>query len=88
MDSPFSTWAPSPEQPWDLVRVAHLHRRAGFMPDWTTIQRSLRDGCQVSIDRLLGHITLEHVDNEQADKSESQFEQLAMTIGDAVQRQP
>ncbi len=84
MDSPFSTWTPTPEEPWDLVRVAHLHRRASFTPDWTTIQRSLRDGCQVSIDRLLGHKLDEYAENVQADKSEAQFEQLALTIGDAA----
>jgi uncharacterized protein (DUF1800 family) len=84
MNPPFSTWTPTPDEPWDLVRVAHLHRRAGFTPDWKTIQQSLRDGYQESIDRLLGHKLGEPADHEPMDKSEAQFEQLAMTIGDAA----
>ncbi|HUP81117.1 MAG TPA: DUF1800 domain-containing protein [Pirellula sp.] len=84
MDSPFSKWTPTPQEPWDIVRVAHLHRRASFTPDWMTIQRSLRDGCETSIDRLLGLNKPEQNDYELAEKRESQFEQMAATIGDAA----
>jgi uncharacterized protein (DUF1501 family) len=28
--SPCSRYEPTPEDPWDLRKVAHLHRRAGF----------------------------------------------------------
>ena len=84
MNSPFSKWTPTPEEPWDLVRIAHLHRRAGFTPDWTTIQRSLREGYQTSIDSLLGLNKPNQFDSQQAEKIEAQFEQLAMTIGDAA----
>jgi uncharacterized protein (DUF1800 family) len=49
-------WAPyTPDQhvPWDLRRVVHLHRRAGFAATWAEIQRDLNDGPVASIDRLL-----------------------------------
>jgi uncharacterized protein (DUF1800 family) len=49
-------WAPfepTPRDPWDLARVAHLHRRAGFAASWRVLQRDWRDGPSTSIDRLL-----------------------------------
>jgi hypothetical protein len=49
-------WAPyvvDEKTPWDLRRVVHLHRRAGFAATWTEIQRDLKDGPKASIDRLL-----------------------------------
>src|SRR5262245_16781440 len=49
-------WPPyTPEwaTPWNLRRVVHLHRRAGFGATWAEIQRDLRDGPGPSIDRLL-----------------------------------
>jgi hypothetical protein len=51
-----SSWAPyasSDEAPWNLRRVVHLHRRAGFAATWSEIQRDLKDGPQASIDRVL-----------------------------------
>jgi len=53
---PVRAWAPyepSPAAPWDLARVGHLHRRAGFAPPWSTLQRDLRDGPAVAVARLL-----------------------------------
>lgn len=38
---------------WDLRRVVHLHRRAGFAATWSEIQRDLNDGPEASITRLL-----------------------------------
>ncbi|MEW4567650.1 DUF1800 domain-containing protein [Tautonia sp. JC769] len=55
-DDPRQAWAPfqaSESDPWDLDRVAHLHRRAGFSPSWQVLQRDLADGPGPSIDRLL-----------------------------------
>src|SRR3954464_8029763 len=49
----WAPFAPGPEDPWDRVRVAHLHRRAGFAAPWATLQRDLRDGPEASVDRLL-----------------------------------
>jgi uncharacterized protein (DUF1800 family) len=50
---PWAPYSPSKEVPWDLRRVVHLHRRAGFAATWGEIQRDLADGPRVSIDRLL-----------------------------------
>src|SRR5690348_16075359 len=50
------SWAPyasSKEAPWNLRRVVHLHRRAGFAATWGEIQRDLKDGPQASLDRVL-----------------------------------
>ncbi len=53
---PSRAWAPyvpDPGAPWDLARVAHLHRRAGFAAPWAVLQRDLRDGPEASVQRLL-----------------------------------
>lgn len=50
----WSPYVPGPDDPWDLARVAHLHRRAGFAAPWSVLQRDLSDGPGASIDRLLG----------------------------------
>ena len=49
----WASYMPSREMPWNLRRVVHLHRRAGFAATWGEIQRDLKDGPKVSIDRLL-----------------------------------
>lgn len=49
----WSVYEPSASQPWDLNRVAHLHRRAGFSASWPILQRDLADGPEPSIQRLL-----------------------------------
>jgi uncharacterized protein (DUF1800 family) len=51
--NPWAPYAPSPEAPWDLRRVVHLHRRAGFAATWAEVQRDLKDGPRPSIDHLL-----------------------------------
>ena len=56
MTDPVRAWAPfepSAGDPWNLPRVAHLHRRAGFAAPWSTLQRDLHDGPAASVDRLL-----------------------------------
>src|SRR5271166_3712060 len=57
-------WAPydpSVAAPWNLRRVVHLHRRAGFAATWSELKRDLRDGAGKSIDRLLAAQTRETV---------------------------
>src|SRR5215510_9327585 len=49
----WETYRPTAEAPWNLARVVHLHRRAGFAATWAEIQRDLRDGPDASVDRLL-----------------------------------
>src|SRR5262245_35765566 len=50
----WSPYSPDAKQPWDLPRVVHLHRRAGFAGTWAELQRDLKDGPETSIARLLG----------------------------------
>lgn len=75
-----SVWAayePTQAAPWNLRRVVHLHRRAGFAAPWNVLQRDLQDGPEASIDRLLrgqsGNVAASEA-----------FESLARTIGDAA----
>jgi uncharacterized protein (DUF1800 family) len=51
--APWACYEPTSEAPWDLRRVVHLHRRAGFAATWAEIQRDLRDGPEASINRVL-----------------------------------
>ena len=46
-------YVPGPDDPWNLARVVHLHRRAGFAATWREIQRDVSSGPDASIDRLL-----------------------------------
>lgn len=50
---PWAPYVPSDKAPWDLRRVVHLHRRAGFAATWSELRRDLKDGPRASIDRLL-----------------------------------
>ena len=50
---PWALYLPCDEAPWDLRRVVHLHRRAGFGATWSEIRRDLKDGPQASLDRVL-----------------------------------
>ena len=55
-NDPDRAWAPfeaNARSPWDLGRVAHLHRRAGFLAPWDVLQRDLKDGPEASVARLL-----------------------------------
>jgi uncharacterized protein (DUF1800 family) len=53
MSEPWAPYAPTADTPWDLRRVVHLHRRAGFAATWSEIERDLKDGPKASIDRIL-----------------------------------
>jgi len=50
---PWAPYVPTPEEPWNLEKVAHLHRRAGFAANWEELHRDLKAGPAESIDRLL-----------------------------------
>src|SRR5439155_12961094 len=52
-NGPWSPFEPTTKEPWDLRKVAHLHRRAGFGAGWAALQRDLKDGPAASVDRLL-----------------------------------
>lgn len=50
---PWKGYAPSRAAPWNVRRVVHLHRRAGFAATWNEVQRDVRDGPAASVERLL-----------------------------------
>src|SRR6516165_8723940 len=52
-EGPWAPYRPTEEDPWNLRKVAHLHRRAGFGATWGELQRDLHDGPTASTDRLL-----------------------------------
>jgi uncharacterized protein (DUF1800 family) len=52
-NDPWAPFAANMADPWDLGKVAHLHRRAGFGATWAELQRDLKDGPAASIERLL-----------------------------------
>jgi uncharacterized protein (DUF1800 family) len=72
--SAWTPYEPSPVAPWNLARVVHLHRRAGFAAPWDVLQGDLDDGPQAAIGRLLDSPTFDV----------SEFESMARTIGDAA----
>jgi uncharacterized protein (DUF1800 family) len=83
-DDPSATdaWAcyePSPEAPWDLRRVVHLHRRAGFAASWSEINRDVAEGPAASVQRLL-----EGKSRPPASPESEEFERLSTVLGDAA----
>jgi uncharacterized protein (DUF1800 family) len=50
---PWAAYVPGPEAPWDLRRVVHLHRGAGFAATWDELRRDLKDGPGPAVERLL-----------------------------------
>ncbi len=49
----WAPYEPSANDPWDLRKVAHLHRRAGFGATWAEIVRDLKAGPAASVERFL-----------------------------------
>src|SRR5258705_11574058 len=49
----WAPYVPDEAMPWNLRRVVHLHRRAGFAATWDELRRDLKDGPEASIDRFL-----------------------------------
>src|SRR5947208_2670037 len=76
LDPVWAPYSPDDALPWDLRRVAHLHRRAGFAGTWGELQRDLQDGPEKSIDRLLAGTASLHVPPE--------FNSTANLLGDAA----
>jgi uncharacterized protein (DUF1800 family) len=52
-DSPWEPYKPIADDPWDLAKVAHLHRRAGFGATWAELVRDREAGPEASVERLL-----------------------------------
>lgn len=77
LSNQWQRWKPGPDQPWDLRRVVHLHRRAAFAPIWQEIQRDLEDGPTAAIDRLLaGECRMQGVPGE--------FDEMSAVIANAA----
>jgi hypothetical protein len=51
--NPWDPYVPDDQAPWDLRRIVHLHRRAGFAATWNELRRDLKDGPSLSVERLL-----------------------------------
>ena len=75
--TPWTPYQPSDTVPWNLQRVVHLHRRAGFGAAWNEIQRDLAEGPQAAVSRLLDGKS--RLDGVPAD-----FESLSTVIGQAA----
>jgi hypothetical protein len=79
---PWAPYAPGQEAPWDLRRVVHLHRGAGFAATWDELQRDLKDGPGPSADRLLtGKSRSQGVPDEFAGHA-ARLARLAVAAGD------
>jgi uncharacterized protein (DUF1800 family) len=50
---PWAPFEPTDKDPWDVAKVAHLHRRAGFGATRAEVARDLKDGPGPSVDRYL-----------------------------------
>jgi uncharacterized protein (DUF1800 family) len=50
---PWAPYVPDEKSPWDVRRVVHLHRRAGFAATWAEVRRDLADGPRASVARLV-----------------------------------
>jgi uncharacterized protein (DUF1800 family) len=72
-------YEPSAEAPWDLRRVVHLHRRAGFGASWAELKRDLADGPDASITRLL-----EGKAHPAGAPEPEDFERTATVLGEAA----
>jgi uncharacterized protein (DUF1800 family) len=66
----WAAYAPTAKAPWDLRRVARLHRTAGFAATWTELRRDLADGPGKSVTRLL-------TGRARADGLSEEFESIA-----------
>ncbi|MGE5194554.1 MAG: DUF1800 domain-containing protein [Deltaproteobacteria bacterium] len=76
--SPETAWkpyAPNASNPWDEVKVAHLHRRAGFGASWSTLQA----GVKSSPAELIGRIV-----SGPAAEIEREFEAEVARLADGV----
>jgi uncharacterized protein (DUF1800 family) len=48
----WAAWKPTPEQPWDARRAAHLYRRAAFGPTRPELRDAVTEGLDVTLAKL------------------------------------
>jgi uncharacterized protein (DUF1800 family) len=75
-DTAWARYEPSTRLPWDVSRVVHLHRRAGFAATWAEVERDLNDGPDSSIGRVLKGTSRTGTSEE--------FESTASVLADAA----
>jgi Protein of unknown function (DUF1800) len=78
-NSPWAPYEPSAEAPWNLRRVVHLHRRAGFAVSWPEIERDLTAGPDASVTRIL-----EGKSRPPGAPAPEEFERISTVLGDAA----
>jgi uncharacterized protein (DUF1800 family) len=49
----WEAYKPSDDAPWNLQKVGHLYRRAGFGASWHELQAGVTAGCERTLDKLL-----------------------------------
>jgi uncharacterized protein (DUF1800 family) len=81
MTAPWQPYAPTAAAPWDVRRVVHLHRRAGFAATWPEVRRDLEAGPAASVERLLAGRSREgSVPADHAGRA-ARLEELAVASG-------
>lgn len=76
-DASWARYQPDAAAPWNLRRVVHLHRRAGFAANASELKRDLAEGPEASIERLQdGKAGAERVPQD--------FESTAARLADAA----
>jgi len=78
-DPVWARYEPGPDAPWNLRRVVHLHRRAGFAASWSEIERDLAEGPEASIARLLDGKA-----RPPGAPEPEEFERISTVLGDAA----
>ena len=53
LNSPWQPYKPTPSNPWDVRKVGHLYRRAGFGATHAELEAGVADGHQKTLERLL-----------------------------------
>jgi uncharacterized protein (DUF1800 family) len=72
----WSSYRPCEAAPWDMRRVVHLHRRAGFAATWRELHRDL-DGPDAAVERLLRGVAY-------TSGVPDDFDVMSRVIGDAA----
>jgi uncharacterized protein (DUF1800 family) len=75
--NPWAPYSATASAPWDLRRVVHLHRRAGFGATWLELERDLADGPEMAIDRIL-------TGRSRASGVPADFDHVSRVIADAA----
>ncbi len=79
---PWAPYSPSEKAPWDLRRVVHLHRGAGFAATWQELQRDLKDGPTLAVQRLLDGKARSQGVPDDFEKHAARLRRLAVEAGD------